>query len=86
MSSSQVGGRKGHNGEDNNIQTGFMRTPENLMNAEVVGMDYWHTSQLQGGALYWPCTTCLGWGRTPVAEGVSSTDEPELRLVVVQSM
>lgn len=84
--SPQVGGSKRHNGEDNNFQMGFMRMPENLMNAEVVGMDYWHTSQLRGDALYWTCTTRLGWGRTPVAEGVSSTDEPELRLLDAQSM
>lgn len=84
--SSQVGGRERHKGKDNNIQNGFMRMPENLMDAEVMGMDYWHMSQLQGDALYWPCKTCLGWDRTPVAEGVNFTDEPELRLLAAQSM
>lgn len=34
--SSQVGGSKRHNGEDNNFQMGFMKMLENLMNAEVV--------------------------------------------------
>lgn len=29
--------------------------------------------------MYWPHTTCFGWGRTPLAEGVGSIDEPELR-------
>ena len=39
------------------------------------------TSQLQGEASYWPCTSCLSEGRTPLAEGVSYAGKPELRLL-----
>lgn len=63
-----------------------MRMAEDFMNAESMGMSYWHTFQPQGDAFYWPHTTCLGGGRTPVAERVGSIDEPELRLLDPHSM
>lgn len=59
---------------------------ENLMDTEAEGLGCWHTPQLQGDALYWPSTTCLGGDRTPVAQSVGSIDEPELRLLDPQSV
>lgn len=77
---------KGHSLEGSNIYKGFMRMAEDFMNAESMGMSYWHTSQLQGGDLYWPHTTCLGGGRTSMAERVGSIADPELRLLDPHSM
>lgn len=46
--SPEVEGGKENSGKDSNTQKGFMRMPENLMNAEAVGMDHSHTSHFKG--------------------------------------